>query len=31
MRLFTLGFWFNSEDENNVIYKNLKTYIEDLK
>lgn len=28
---FTLGIWFNSEDENNVINKNLKTKLEDLK
>lgn len=28
---FTLGIWFNSEDENNAINKNLKTKLEDLK
>lgn len=28
---FTLGIWFDSEDENNAINKNLKTKLEDLK
>lgn len=29
--IFSLGVWFNSENENNAVDKNLKTKLEDLK